>query len=102
MEFLHMITSAWSTFDIGLAFSIFVAYLVVDAMYAQYTLHVTQYREYSAATVGALMHFIIAFGVRNYVQNFLYVIPVALGSWVGTCWAVRREKTKVQKPSLNM
>lgn len=94
MNFLDSIVTSWGSFDIGLAFMIFIAYLLVDALYAQYTFHVTQYREYSAATIGALMHFMLAFGVLNYVQNFLYIIPLAAGSWVGTFLVVRRERLK--------
>lgn len=84
----------WNDFDFVLAISIFVAYLIVDALYAQYTLHVTNYRAFRAATTGALVHFILAFGVLNYVNNYLYVIPLALGSWIGTYSIIRYEQKK--------
>ncbi len=83
---------ALSSFNFGIAIIVFVAYVLVDGMYAYYTLRVTERKPYSAATTGALMHFILAFGVLNYVQNYLYVIPLALGSWVGTYIVVRREQ----------
>ncbi len=86
------ISSAWNGFDFGIALLIFIAYIVVDAMYAYYTLQVTKKKPYSAATVGALMHFILALGVLSYVQNYLYLIPLALGSWVGTFIIVKREQ----------
>jgi len=66
-------------------------------MYAKYTLHVTQHKEYSAATIGALMHFVLAFGVLSYINNFLYVIPLAAGSWLGTFFIVKRERLKNSK-----
>ena len=94
MDIFNEITLAWESFSVGLAFAIFIAYLVVDGLYVQYTLHVTQYKAYSAATVGALMHFILAFGVLNYVNNFLYVVPLAVGSWIGTFLVVKRERRK--------
>lgn len=87
------ISSAWNGFDFGIALLIFIAYIVVDAMYAYYTLQVTKKKPYSAATVGALMHFILALGVLSYVQNYLYLIPLALGSWVGTFIIVKREQS---------
>ena len=74
------------------AISIFVAYMIVDGMYAYYTLAVTKKKPVTSATVGALMHFFIALGVLSYVENYLYVIPLALGSWVGTYFVVRREQ----------
>ena len=87
------ITLAWTSFNFEIALGIFVAYVVVDAMYAYYTLQVTKRRPYSAATVGALMHFLLALGVLSYVHNFLYIIPLALGSWVGTFLVVKRERS---------
>jgi len=81
----------WQSFDLKIAGIVFVAYLAVDAMYAYYTLAVTRKKPVAAASVGALMHFLIAFGVLNYVQNYLYVIPLALGSWVGTYLVVWKD-----------
>ena len=88
------ISLAWSEFRFEIALLIFVAYIVVDGMYAYYTLQVTKRKPYSAATVGALMHFILALGVLSYVQNYLYLVPLALGSWVGTFIIVKKEQNK--------
>ena len=81
-------------FDFGLAMLIFVAYLVIDALYAKYTYVVVEKKPVQAANIGLIMHFLLAFGIINYVGNFLYVIPLALGSWVGTYLVVRRERRK--------
>lgn len=62
-------------------------------MYAYYTLEVTKRKPFSAATTGALMHFLLAFGVISYTDNALYVIPLAIGSWIGTFIIVKREQT---------
>ena len=86
-------THLWVEFNFLTALLVLVAYCVLDAMYAYYTVKLTEKRAVSAATVGALMHFIIAFGVLSYVQNFLYVIPIAIGSWVGTYTMVRYEQS---------
>ncbi len=64
--------------------------MLVDGMYAYYTLAVTKKKPVASATVGALMHFLIAFGVLSYVQNYLYLIPLAIGSWLGTYIVVKR------------
>ena len=88
------ISHAWNSFSFEIALIIFLAYIIVDAMYAYYTLQVTKRKPYSAATVGSLMHFILALGVLSYVQNYLYLIPLALGSWVGTFIIVKKEQNK--------
>ena len=82
--FLH-----WQSFNFLTATIVLVAYLLIDAMYAYYTLAITNKMPVMAASVGATMHFLIAFGVLNYVQNYLYIIPVAMGSWIGTYLVVR-------------
>lgn len=83
------IIAHWQSFDFRVAIVVFVAYLLVDAMYAYYTLAVIKGRPVASASVGATMHFLIALGVLNYVQNYLYVIPLAIGSWFGTYFVVR-------------
>jgi hypothetical protein len=85
------ITLLWQSFDMQIALTVFTAYVVVDGMYAYYTIMVTTKKPLASATVGASMHFLIAFGVLNYVQNYLYLIPLALGSWVGTYVVVSYE-----------
>jgi len=73
---------------------VFFAYIIVDAMYAYYTILVVELRPVKSATVGSLIHFLLAFGVINYTDNFLYVIPLAVGSWFGTYLAVKNKKGK--------
>lgn len=84
-------------FSFVIAFVIFIASVLVDGMYAFYTQSVVRRNPIASATTGALMHFLIAFGVFSYVQNFLYVIPLALGSWIGTYFVVRRDYRNSQK-----
>ena len=88
------ILTHWQSFDFSIAVVVFVAYLLVDAMYAYYTIAVTQRRPFAAASVGAFMHFLIAFGVLNYVENYLYIIPIAVGSFIGTYLVVLYDSKK--------
>lgn len=81
-----------SSFDFGIGALVFVSYILIDALYARYTLSVVKLNEWSAATTGVIIHAFLAFGVINYTQNFLYIIPLLLGSWVGTFFFVRRER----------
>lgn len=87
-------TQAWAQFDLLLAAGIFLAYVVIDVLYVYYTLYVTRLRPISAANMSILIYLIAAFGVINYVGNYLYIIPMAMGSWVGTFATVYREKKK--------
>ena len=80
-------------FDLRLALLIFFAYLFVDALYAYYTLSVVSLKPYTSATAGALMYFLLAIGIINYIKNPIYLIPLVLGSWVGTFIVVFRKKS---------
>ncbi len=80
-------------FNFLVAAGVMVAYFVVDAMYAHYTLSVAELKAIPAANTGSLMHFLLALGVLSYVQNYLYIIPIAIGSWFGTHMIVSRKKT---------
>lgn len=85
------IITLWQGFRYEVAGLIFIAYFLIDAMYAYYTLAVVGKKPFIAASVGATMHLLIAFGILSYVQNYLYLIPIVLGSWLGTFYVVNRD-----------
>ncbi len=93
---------AWNDLDLWLVLAMFIAYFVYDWLYARYTLFVANLKASSAATFGALLYAISAFGVLNYVENLLYIIPMVIGGWLGTYYAIKKEKQKslllVKKP----
>ena len=86
------LTEAYANFSPQIALIVFIAYVIVDGMYAYYTFQVTKRKPFSAATTGALMHFILGIGVISYVENYLYLIPLAVGSWIGSFLVVRKEE----------
>ncbi len=83
----------FENFDLRVALLIFVAYIFIDGLYAYYTLSVVQLKPLRSATTGLTIHLLVAFGVINYVGNPIYIIPLAIGSWVGTYFMVSREKS---------
>lgn len=76
-------------FNLLLGLGVFAAYVLVDGLYAYYTMAVVKRDAISAATTGAAMHFLLALGVISYVKNYAYIVPLALGSWLGTYIVVR-------------
>ena len=87
----------WGIFQWETALLVFVAYVVIDMLYAKYTLSVAELHPSRAATNGALMYFLLAIGVLNYSHNPLYLVPLVLGSWIGTYVAVEIERRKRKK-----
>lgn len=79
-----------------IAFGVLFGYVVVDSLYAKYTLEVVSLEPVKSANIGAGMHLLLAFGVLNYTENWLYVFPLIIGSWLGTYLVVRFELNKKQ------
>ncbi len=71
---------------------LFFGYALVDGMYAYYTIAVIKKQALAAASISFVMHFILAAGVFAYTKQFAYVIPLALGSFVGTYFVTRFQK----------
>lgn len=67
-----------------LALGIFVGYIIVDGLYAYYTIAVINKNALGASATSFVMHFILAGGVFAYTKDFMYVFPLALGSAIGT------------------
>jgi hypothetical protein len=89
---MENLNEAIKTFNFFVAFLILIVYLITDALYARYTMDVANRNEFKAATTGALIHFFLAFGVINYTQNWLYIFPLAIGSWLGTYFIIRKDR----------
>ncbi len=73
--------------------SVFFATLCIDALYALYTIRVTEKKAFQSATFGSLIHILTAFTVISYTKNYFYLIPLVIGSFFGTYLAVRYTKS---------
>lgn len=91
MNFWEQLNALWQNFDITTGILIFISYIVVDGLYAYYTIAVQKYKAVKAATTGSLMYVLLAYGVISYTHNILYLIPLAIGSWVGTYAVIKYE-----------
>ena len=89
---LTVIAHAWHGFNSLLALGIFFAYLAIDALYAKYTLSVTRHQASLAAMLSVIIYLLLAFGVVSYIQNFLYLVPLGAGAWIGTYLVVWQER----------
>lgn len=94
---MQHISFSLNDFNPGIGLLVFVAYLLIDGLYVAYTYSTVKKEPVLAATMGATMYLLIAFGVINFVDNFLYVVPLVAGSWLGTYLVVRHEKGKVSQ-----
>jgi tryptophan-rich sensory protein len=91
MEKIHML---YENFNWMTAVLVAISYIIVDGLYAKYTLEVVKLRPVLSATLWSGMHFLLAFGVVNYTENRLYIFPLAIWSRIGTYLVVEFEQKK--------
>lgn len=89
---LESVADHWKEFNPWTGIALFALYILVDLLYATYTLAVTKLQPVKAATVGAGMYVLLAAGVISYSSNPLYLVPIGMGSWLGTFVAVHKER----------
>ena len=84
--------------NLYLAVALFLAYILIDALYAIYTFSIAKNRPLLAATSGTMMYGLALFGLSEFAKNNYYLVPILSGSWVGTYFTVilinRKKKTK--------
>lgn len=91
----------FSGFDPLTALIIFVSYTAIDALYAVYTVSIVNKSKLKASNVGAFMYILIGVGTINYVENWLYIIPMAAGGWAGTYLSLTLMERKEKKDGLS-
>jgi uncharacterized protein YebE (UPF0316 family) len=69
--------------------TVFVVYVVFDILYAMYVLCVSRQQALAASGISAALYSLGAYGVMNYLHNVWYLIPLALGAFLGTYIAVK-------------
>ncbi len=74
--------------------AVLFATLVTDALWALYMIKVTEKSPFLAASYGSLIHILTAFTVISYTKNYFYLIPLVIGSFIGTYIVVLRSKNK--------
>ena len=87
-----------TTFNFGIAAALFCIYFILDAINSYFTIKVVQMAPIHAASAGCTMHFFIALGVLCYVNNFLYLIPMMMGSWLGIFVLLSYRRAKLGPP----
>jgi fatty acid desaturase len=85
-------------FNVVIGLGVFFAYVVIDALNTYYTSAVAEKRPAAAATTGAVVYILLAFGIVSFTENILYIVPLVLGSWIGTFLVVWHTKRKTHTP----
>lgn len=73
---------------------VFVVAVIQDILWAKYTICAARHEAFKAATWAGLIPVAGAIAVLAYVDDRRMLAPYAMGSWVGTFFAVGHEKGK--------
>lgn len=76
------------------AIGVFLASAFIDFAWAHYTMAVSAKRVHPAAAWSVVIGLLGAVSVLSYTHNKWLLIPIALGYYAGTWFAVRRELKK--------
>jgi hypothetical protein len=76
-------------FNWATAATVFVVYVFFDILYALYVICVSRRQAVAASVISSVLYSLGAYGVMNYLHNALYLIPLAIGAFLGTYIAVR-------------
>jgi hypothetical protein len=71
------------------AMAVFATYVVIDVLYAMYVLSVGRRQPLRAAAISSLLYTLLAWGVLTYSANAIYLVPLAIGAFVGTYVTVK-------------
>lgn len=73
-----------SNFDWRIAALVFLVYFILDVFYAIYVIAVNKKQAALAATMTSGIYTFGALGIMTYLNNPIYIAPLAAGAFLGT------------------
>ena len=76
------------------AVAVFVSMTILDILWALYIARVGEKKPLSSACMATFMWVFGAFVVVSYTEDPVYLVPAAIGSFIGTYFAVKYDRAK--------
>lgn len=89
---LLSLSEAVDAFNWFVAVGLFLLYGIVEWLNSSLPLLITRHQSSRSANTTLALYFIWGIEIIAFVNNYLYIIPIALGAWVGVYLLVEREK----------
>lgn len=86
------LSEAAQSFNWFVAGGLFLLYMIVEWLDSGLTLLITRHESVRSANTTFILYIILGVEVLAFVNNYLYVIPTALGAWLGVYLLVEHEK----------
>ena len=91
---LMTLSEAIENFNIFYALGFFLLYCFVEVLDSSLTLSITKHQSLKSANTTFILYIIWGIEIWAFVVNYLYIIPIALGAWLGTYLLLEYEKKK--------
>ncbi len=78
------IVELWKTFNPLIAIGVMMSFVIIDTLHGIYALSVMANNRRRACGAAFVANTIMGLGIFTYVNNILYVLPVAMGASFGT------------------
>lgn len=85
-------SEAMAAFNWFVAIGLFFLYMIVEWLDSGLTLMITRHESKKSATTTLVLYLILGVEVVALVQNYLYIIPTALGAFIGVYLLIEHEK----------
>lgn len=82
-------TELWQNFNWMTAGLVFVIYVVLNILYALYVICVSKKQALAASFISSALSSLGAYGIISYLHNPLYILPLAIGAFIGAYIAVK-------------
>ncbi len=86
------------SFDFKIALSVFLGSLLLDILWAFGIRRMTQGKAAQSALLSAAITLVGGFVITEYVGNLLYLIPSALGAFIGNYFSIKLDSRKQLRP----
>jgi membrane associated rhomboid family serine protease len=76
---------------------LFIIYGIFDALYTLYLQAVSELKPTKASILSTILYLMSVYGTIEYINNFAYILPIALGGFIGgwlTIWWLKRNSEK--------
>jgi uncharacterized membrane protein len=83
---------AWEAFNWFVAIGLFLLYMIVEWLDSGLTLMITRHESIKSASTTMILYLILGIEILALVSNYLYIIPTALGAFVGVYLLLEHEK----------
>ena len=84
MTFINNIPTLYAQLSFGTCLILAIVYFIFDILYAKYILAVSKLKALRSANISVTLYVLSAVGTLSYVDNILYIIPILIGTWLGT------------------